>query len=79
MLISSTVGMLGNLILFYSENIWITYLAMVVFGIGFGFGMFAPVKNACFYKPEKKGIISSLVTALGHVAGAAYNIIGEKI
>ena len=79
MLISSTVVMLGNLILFYSENIWITYLAMVVFGIGFGFGMFAPVKNACFYKPEKKGIISALVTALGHVAGAAFNIIGEKM
>ena len=79
MLISSTVVMLGNLILFYSENIWITYLAMVVFGIGFGFGMFAPVKNACFYKPEKKGIISALVTSLGHLAGAAFNIIGEKM
>ena len=79
MLIGSTVILLGNTLLYFSEHILLTYLSMIIFGIGFGFALFAPVKNACFYYPEKKGLISAVISSLGHIAGAGYNLIGETL
>ena len=37
----------------------------------------APVKNACLYDPKHKGIISSVITAVGHVFNSVFTIVGE--
>ena len=31
------------------------------------------------YNPKRKGIISAIISAIGHVSSAGYNIIGENI
>lgn len=71
--------MLGNVLLYISNSIWITFLAMAVFGLGFGFAVFSPIKNACFYCPEKKGLIAALITSIGNLGNAAYNYFGETL
>lgn len=71
--------MLGNGLLYISNSIWITFLAMSVFGLGFGFAVFSPIKNACFYCPEKKGSIAALITSIGNLGNAVYNYLGESL
>lgn len=79
--------MIGNVILYFSESIWITYLAMLVFGLGFGFAVsIKPIifLDFCFDKKclllfsFKKGLISALVTSIGNLGAAAYNFLGES-
>lgn len=31
------------------------------------------------YNPKRKGIISAIITAVGHVSSAKYNVIGDTV
>lgn len=53
-IIGSIILMLGNVLLYISNSIWITFLAMAVFGLGFGFAVFAPVKMHVFIVLKRK-------------------------
>ena len=54
MIIGSIILMLRNVLLYISNSIWITFLAMAVFGLGFGFAVFAPVKMHVFIVLKRK-------------------------
>lgn len=53
MIIGSCIIMIGNTILYFSESIWITYLAMLIFGLGFGFAVSIKYKILDFCSNKK--------------------------
>ena len=68
------------LFLFYIQrNIWIFYSITLLVGFGAGISSQIPIKNACFYYPEKKGLISSVIMSFIGVSAALYIFIGENI
>ena len=41
--------------------------------------MNVPIKNACSFMPERKGLISAIIVSFGHISGALCTISGEYI
>ena len=66
-------------IFIYQRNIWITFLLIILIGMTIGSVITIPGKNICFYYPEKKGIITSLMTSCNVIIGSMLNVFGEKI
>ena len=68
------------LFLFYIQrNIWVFYSITLFVGFGAGISAQIPIKNACFYYPEQKGLISSVIMSFVGVSAALYIFIGENI
>lgn len=68
------------LFLFYIQrNIWFFYSITLLSGIGVGISANIPVKNACLYYPDKKGLISAGIMSFLGVSLAIYILIGEKL
>ena len=68
------------LFLFYIQrNIWFFYSIGLLSGLGFGLSLNIPIKNACFYYPAKKGLISSVIICFVLISGALFILVGEKI
>ena len=61
------------------RNIWITFLLIILIGMTIGSVITIPGKNICFYYPEKRGIITSLMTSITVIIGSIINVFGEKI
>ena len=68
------------LFLFYIQrNIWVFYSITLLVRFGAGISSNIPIKNACFYYPEQKGLISSVIMSFIGVSAAIYIFIGENI
>ena len=68
------------LLLFYIQrNIWVFYSITLLAGFGAGISSQIPIKNACFYYPNQKGLISSVIMSFVGVSAALYIFIGENI
>ena len=67
------------LIFILQKNIWITFILIILIGMTIGAVISIPGKNICFYYPEKRGIIMSLLTSINVIIGSIVNVLGEKI
>ena len=68
------------LFLFYIQrNIWLFYIITLLCGFGFGISANIPMKNACMYYPEKKGLIGSIIMSFLGISISIYTIVGEKL
>ena len=67
------------IIFIYQRNIYITFLIIILIGMTIGSVITIPGKNICFYYPDKRGIITSLMTSINVIIGSIINVFGEKI
>ena len=68
------------LFLFYLQrNIWFFYSITLLSGLGIGISVNIPLKNACFYYPQKKGLISSCIMSFVGISIAIYALIAERL
>ena len=79
LLISSIVVEVCLYLYYIQRNIWIFYSISLLSGFGIGLSANIPVKNACFYYPEKKGLISSSMMSFVGISVAGYVLIGEQL
>ena len=61
------------------RNIWFFYSIALISGFGAGISVNIPVKNACMFYPEKKGLISAGIMSFVGVWVAIFILIGEKL
>ena len=61
------------------KNIWITFILIILIGMSIGSVISIPGKNLCFYYPEKRGTIISLITSFNVIIGALVSVLGEKL
>ena len=68
------------LFLFYLQrNIWIFYSITLLAGLGAGISVNIPLKNACFYYPQKKGLISSCIMSFVGISISIYALVAERL
>ena len=68
------------LFLFYLQrNIWMFYGITLLSGFGAGISANIVVKNACFYYPEKKGLISAGIMSFAGISASVYILVGEYL
>ena len=79
LLIGSIIIEFSLFLLYIQRNIWFFYCIVLISGLGFGLTLNIPIKNACFYYPEKKGLISAIIMCFVLISGAIFILIGEKI
>ena len=78
-IISSLVVEIGFVLLYFQRNLWHFYLLTLLLGIGSGLSTQILLKNACFFYPGKKGLISALIFSIGTLFGSAYSFLGELV
>ena len=79
LLISSIIVEVCLYLFYIRRNIWIYYSISFLSGFGIGLSANIPVKNACFYYPEKKGLISSSMLSFIGISVAGYVLVGEQL
>jgi len=78
-IISSLVVEIGFVLLYFQRNLWHFYLLTLLLGIGSGLSTQILLKNACFFYPDKKGLISALIFSIGTLLGSSYAFLGELV
>ena len=61
------------------QNIWFCYTLTLIVGIGVGIANSLGGKNLTLYKPDKKGIIVSVLSAVVILFAGIVSVIGEKL
>jgi MFS family permease len=79
MLISTIISEICLFLLYIQRNIWFFYSISILVGLGVGISANIPIKNACFYYPEKKGLISASIMSFVAVGTAIYILVGEQL
>ena len=77
-LIALSMILISNVFFYYIQNIWITYMLLLLMATGSGMVNSLTSKNIVLYKPNKKALIVSLVSALKIILGGILSIEGEK-
>ncbi len=62
---------LCSFLLLITNNIYLDYLVIIFYGLGFGISMTSSISNACMYYPENRGLISAICGAVGGNLGSA--------
>lgn len=70
---------IAHILLLISTKLYIVYFAMIVFGIGIGFGYMAVMRNAWLYFPNQKGLISGLILYGYGVSALVFTSISDSI
>ena len=79
LLISSIIIEICLFLFYIQRNIWFFYAITLFCGFGAGISANIPIKNACFYYPDKKGLISATIMSFIGVSAALYIFIGENL
>ena len=79
LVISSIIIEICFFLYYFQRNIWVFYSITLFTGLGAGLSANIPVKNACFYYPEKKGLISSVIRSFAAISSSLYILLGEKL
>ena len=79
LLISSIVIEVGFVLLYFQRNLWYFYSLTLLLGIGSGLSTQILVKNACFFYPDKKGLISASIFSIGTIFSSSYSFLGEFV
>ena len=76
---SSFYLILCCIIQYFSKVVFLNFLAIFIFAIGFSLSVAVTGKNACMYFPTRRGLISGLLACVQAIFTSILNIIGEKI
>jgi len=79
LIISSLVVEVGFVLLYFQRNLWYFYSLTLLLGIGSGLSTQILIKNTCFFYPDKKGLISALISSIGTLFGSSYSFLGELV
>ena len=79
LLISSIIVEICLFLFYIQRNIWMFYGITLLSGFGVGISANIVVKNACFYYPEKKGLISAGIMSFVGISTSIYILIGEYL
>ena len=79
LIISSLVVEVGFILLYFQRNLWYFYSLTLLLGIGSGLSTQILIKNSCCFYPDKKGLISSLISSIGTLIGSSYSFLGELV
>ena len=79
LLTSSCLLELFIFIFINQANILYSYILIILMGLSCGLGAAIPRKNCCFYYPEKKALILSLMSSFTILIFGFISVIGEKI
>ena len=71
--------LVANIFMINIQNIWFCYFLTLIMGTGVGLGKSLLGKNLTLYKPNKKGLITSVLSAINILLAGIFAIIGEKI
>lgn len=79
LLISSIIVEICLFLFYIQRNIWMFYSITLISGFGVGISANIVVKNACFYYPEKKGLISAGIMSFAGISASIYILVGEYL
>ena len=68
-----------NIVFLNAQNIWLCYVLAFIISSGGGISNSLIGKNLAFFKPEKKGLLISVLGAIMTLFAGAFSITGEKI
>ena len=77
--ISSIIIEICLILYYFQRNIWFFYGITLLTGIGSGLSSNIPIKNVCFYYPEKKGLINAIILSFTGICESLFILLGEKI
>ncbi|MCQ2820140.1 MAG: MFS transporter [archaeon] len=77
--IGNLIVIISLFVLYNYRSIYTLYTIMVFVGFGFGMCSSIPIKNACCFYPESKGLIASMMMSSITLIGAFFAVLGEKI
>ena len=63
------------LILYFSKSLYLDYFGLALFGVGQGIAYLAPIRNTCFYFPEKKGFVTGFIVTGYGISAVLLNIV----
>jgi len=78
-LIGLLIILITNIFFLNVQNIWFCYTLTLIVGIGVGIANSLGGKNLTLYKPDKKGIIVSVLSAVVILFAGIVSVIGEKL
>ena len=78
-LIGLLIILITNIFFLNVQNIWFCYTLTLIVGIGVGIANSLGGKNLTLYKPDKKGIIVSVLNAVVILFAGIVSVIGEKL
>ena len=78
-LIGLLIILITNIFFLNIQNIWFCYTLTLIVGIGVGIANSLGGKNLTLYKPDKKGIIVSVLSAVVILFAGIVSVIGEKL
>ena len=79
LLISSIVVEICLFLFYIQRNIWMFYSITLLSGFGVGISANIVIKNACFYYPDKKGLISAGIMSFAGISASIYILVGEYL
>lgn len=77
--ISSLVLMIAGYLLSLKLSAGFTIVCYLIFGAGLGISAMVSVKATCYFYPDKKGMITSLLNSFSSVGVGIFNIIGDFV
>ena len=78
-ILGSIITFISNIFFILQRNIWICYLIAIFLGMGAGISTSLLGKNLIFYSPNKKGVISGILSFGVLIIVAIFALGGEKI
>jgi Na+/melibiose symporter-like transporter len=79
LLIGAIVSEICLFLFYLQRNIWIFYSITLFSGLGVGISGSILLKNACFYYPQKKGLISASIQSFLGLGMAFYILLAERL
>ena len=78
-LVGFIIILITNIFFLNIQNIWLCYILTLISGIGVGIASSLGGKNLTLYKPDKKGLIVSIIGGVTILLAGIFSIVGEKI
>ena len=69
----------SNIIFLNAQNIWLCYVLTFLMASGAGISNSLTGKNLAFFKPNRKGLLISILGAITTLFGGIFSITGEKL
>ena len=71
--------LIADIFFLNAQNIWLCYVLIFFIATGGGISNSLIGKNIAFFKPGRKGLLISIMTAIIHIFSGGLSIAGEKL
>ena len=73
------IVLIGDLVFLNAQNIWLCYVLTFFMASGSGIANSLVGKNLAFFRPERKGLLVSIIGAITTLFSGGFSITGEKL